>query len=118
MFLSVVIASFMEKQATVTPYLQFVNLRRPKKAKELLLAEKKSCREATKIGFLWLSLELKIKQAWALQCDPDAMKRNQNEDRNTKVQVDLYTLIFLKYWLEIWILIKDLGSVSAEDWNL
>lgn len=30
----------MEKQAMITPYLQFVNLRKIKKAKELLLARK------------------------------------------------------------------------------
>lgn len=70
------------------------------------------------MGFLWLSLEFRIKQAWALQCDPDEIKCNQDEGRTTIIQVELYTLIFLKYWLGIWIWIKDLGSVSAEDWNL
>lgn len=70
------------------------------------------------MGFLWLSLEFRIKQAWALQCDPDEIKCNQDEGRTTIIQVELYTLIFLKYWLGIWIWIKDLGSVSVEDWNL
>lgn len=64
-------------------------------------------------------MEFRIKQAWALQCDPDEIKCNQDEGRATILQAELYTLIFLKYWLGMWIWIKDLGSVSANlQWDL
>lgn len=42
--------SSTEKQVTITPYLQFVNLRRMKYAKELLLATKGAERQL-KLGF-------------------------------------------------------------------
>lgn len=38
MFLNMMMTSSMEKQDMITPYLQFVNLEKIKKAKELLLA--------------------------------------------------------------------------------
>lgn len=99
----------MEKQPLFT-VCQF------KEAKEshLIAFEYKA---TTQIGFLWLSelREFRIKQVWALQCDPDEIKCNQDKGRTMIIQVELYTLIFLKYWLGMWIWIKDLGSVSAED---
>lgn len=53
MFLSMVIASSMEKQVMITAYLESGNLRRAKKAQELLLAIfDEFCREATKTEFL------------------------------------------------------------------
>lgn len=53
-------ASSMEKQATITPHLQFVNSRWPKKAKELLPTKKNLAEWQLKLGSSGCHWSLKL----------------------------------------------------------